>query len=222
MEFPQSFSGFLEGDFKDTIVWGQRSLTFAMRYSSKEILIEKKDSFLQYILWRANPISNKHASRGELWAILMPWWCVGYKEEVGSNSGANRACISAHVFSACTFGCWDRGINHQQDHEEQHTGGTEESAECVGEEMRKLVSDINQHRRLTTLQGFAEDLKAPMCKCCLVSKLLGCCQHQSRIIRHWHFLWKHSASWVSQPIVFIFQPMMWCIKPIVLWLCQRK
>ena len=113
MEFPQSFSGFLEGDFKDTRVWGQGSccLTFAMRYSSKKFLIAKKDSFLQYILWRANPISSKHASAGELWVILTPWWCVGGKEEVGSNSSANRPYISTHICSACTFGCWDRGIN---------------------------------------------------------------------------------------------------------------
>lgn len=175
MEFPQSFSGFLEGDFKDTRVWGQGSccLTFAMRYSSKKFLIAKKDSFLQYILWRANPISSKHASTGELWVILMPWWCVGGKEEVGSNSGANRPYISTHMFSACTFGCWDGGstvlftdhlhyVDCSQDHEEQGPGGIEESTECVGEDMRKIVNKIIQHRKLTALQGLGEDLRAPV------------------------------------------------------------
>lgn len=41
---------------------------------------KKKDSFLQYIIWRANPISSKHASREELWAILTPRWCEAIKK----------------------------------------------------------------------------------------------------------------------------------------------
>lgn len=232
MEFPQSFPDFLEGDFKDTRIWGQRSccLTFAMRYSSKNVLIAKKDSFLQYILWRANPISSKHASTGELWVVLTPWWCVGWKEEVGSKSGANRPCFSAQRSQLVFLDAETGGstiiltdplsyVDCSQDHAEQDPGVTEESTECVGEEMRKLVSDIIQHRMLAALQRLAEDLKAPMCNCCLVSKLVGCCQHQSHIIRH--FLQKHSALWDNQPTVFIFQPT-WCIKPIDLWLCQRK
>lgn len=54
-----------------------------------------------------------------------------------------------------------------------------------------------------------------------MSKLLGRCQHQSCIIRHWHFLQKHSASWDSQAVFFISQPKR-CMKCIDLWLCQRK
>lgn len=93
-------------------------------------------------------------------------------------------------------------VHSSQDYEKWGPGGTEESAGCVGEKTRELVSGTIQHRMLAALM-FGWNLKAPMCNRCLMSKVLGCCQHQSRTIR---FLQKHSASWDSQPIVFIFQP----------------
>lgn len=83
-----------------------------MRCSSNKFVISKKDSFLQYTLWRANPISNKRVSTGEIGVILTPQWWVGCEEGVGSSGGANRLWISAHAFSTCTFGCRDKGTDH--------------------------------------------------------------------------------------------------------------